>query len=271
MTKQIQQNYSALDQPEVLRCLFHPRPESGYRRSDTGREDLMIPVGEGVAIAASCHHENTENPVVLFFHGNGEIVSDYDDLGRFYTDLGINLFVLDYRGYGSSTGSPTVTSMMTDCHLVLDYLLAYRTENQMKGPVCLMGRSLGSASAIELAAARSQDVSCLIIESGFAFSGPLLRVLGIDPDRIGYTENQGFENIDKIKRFLKPCLIIHAQYDHIIPFSDGRALYDSVGSKDKFFLEIKDADHNDLFFKGMSAYLDHIQKICFFRSGPDQS
>ena len=256
-------NYSVLDQPEVLRSLFHPRREEDFRPAKGNRDDLMIQVEKDVYLGASCHFVKKEAPMVLFFHGNGEIVADYDDFARFYNELGINFFVVDYRGYGGSSGSPTVTAMMKDCHIVLDFLLSYMAKKKKTGPVCLMGRSLGSASAIELAAKRGDDISCLIIESGFAYAGPLLQILGIDPDRIGYQEEGGFENIDKIKTFIKPCLVIHAQYDHIISFSDGQALFNAAGSKEKFFLEVKGANHNDIFFRGMTPYLEHIQQICF--------
>ncbi|MFH2092532.1 MAG: alpha/beta hydrolase [Pseudomonadota bacterium] len=258
-----------LDQPDVLRSLFHPRAEDDFRLPRENREDLMIPVEENISLAASCHFAKfaksapADAPLILFFHGNGEIVADYDDIAHFYNDLGIHFFVVDYRGYGRSSGMPTVTGMMKDCHIVLDFVLSYKINNRLTGPVCLMGRSLGSASVIELAAKREDDIACLIVESGFACAGPLLRILGIDPDRIGYREQEGFENIDKISLFSKPCLVIHAQYDHIIAFSDGQALFDAVASKEKFFLEVKGANHNDIFFRGMTAYLDHIQKICF--------
>ena len=152
---------------------------------------------------------------------------------------------------------------MTDCHRILDFVLNYRQKHGMAGPVCVMGRSLGSASAIELAAARSEDMDCLIIESGFAQTGPLLMVLGIDPERIGLQAVPGSENVDKIQGFVKPCLVIHAEYDHIIPFSDGLALYESVGSEKKWLYEVKGANHNDIFLRGMNAYLDHVRQICF--------
>ena len=258
-------NYTILDQPDVLRCLFHPGRKEGFRKPSPLRDDLFIPVETNVSLGASFHLADAGAPTILFFHGNGEIVSDYDDFGRFYTQLGINFFVVDYRGYGDSSGSPSVTGMMKDCHLVLDHLLAYRADNNLTGPVCLMGRSLGSASAIELAAKKSGEISCLIIESGFAFAEPLLTLLGVDSKAIGYTEQAGFENVHKIKLFKKPCLVIHAQYDHIIAFSEGQTLFEMAGSSEKYLLEVKDANHNDIFFKGMTSYLNHIENICFHR------
>lgn len=255
-------NLSVLDHPLVLRHLFHPRSEDRFRQLRNNRDDIIITIEEDIQLGASFHFVKNDSPVVLFFHGNGEIVSDYDDIGCLFNDKGLNFFVADYRGYGRSTGSPSATSMMQDCHAVFNFVQAYMSNMKLTGSLCVMGRSLGSASAIELCSTRANDFKCLIIESGFAWVAPLLKKLGINPDVIGFTEEQGFENIDKIKTFLNPLLLIHAQFDHIIPFSDGQALFDACTSIDKTFLEIKGANHNDLFLKGMDTYLEHIKKIC---------
>ncbi|MCP3875453.1 MAG: alpha/beta hydrolase [Desulfobacteraceae bacterium] len=257
-------NYSVLDHPQVTQYLFHPRPEGAYRQIKDTRKDLMISVDNGAQIGASFHFVKNDAPVILFFHGNGEIVSDYDDFGILFNDVGLNFFVADYRGYGISTGVPSVTSMMKDCYKIFDFVLEYMSKENLTGPLIVMGRSLGSASAIELCSTRSNDFNCVIIESGFAYASPLLQTLGIDPESIGFKEQQGFENIDKIRMFSKPCLVIHAQYDHIIPFSDGQALFDACTSNDKKLLEIKGANHNDIFLKGMNPYLKSLKEICFF-------
>ena len=124
-----------------------------------------------------------------------------------------------------------------------------------------MGRSLGSASAIELASARGDDIEALIIESGFAQAAPLLNLLGIDTRRLGFKEENGFRNIDKIRKFRKPTLIIHAEFDHIIPYSDGQALFEASGAENKKLLQIPGANHNDIFARGLSAYLTAIQNM----------
>jgi hypothetical protein len=124
-----------------------------------------------------------------------------------------------------------------------------------------MGRSLGSASVLELAAAYRKVIDGLIIESGFAYAGPLLQLLGIDLAELGYKEEKGFGNIAKIKEFNKPTLIIHAEYDHIIPFSDGRALYQACPSDNRTLLKIPGANHNDIFMRGLPEYLAAVRKL----------
>ena len=254
-------DYALLDRPEILMYLFHPRPEFGRPEPVSGAKDIMIPVESEVAVGARFHLTGKSASNILFFHGNGEIVADYDDFGRMMNQLGINFLAVDYRGYGRSSGQPTVTAMMRDCHLVFDYVKKWLHKNNYPGPLVLMGRSLGSASVLELAMHYAADIDGLIVESGFAYAGPLLGLLGIAIYDIGFEEAKGFRNIDKIHTFRKPTLIIHAEDDHIIPFSDGEALFDACPAADKTLLKISGANHNDILMHGLKDYLAAVRKL----------
>ena len=250
-------DFSRYDRPEILQVLFYPRPELPgiFGGGGGGGLDVMIPVETDIAIGGRFHSHAKDDPTILFFHGNGEIVADYDEMGPIYNRLGINFFPVDYRGYGRSGGQPSITSMMQDCHKILGYVESWLPENGYTGPLLLMGRSLGSASVLELAATYPEKVAGLIIESGFALAGPLLQLLGINPASLGFTEESSFNHLAKIKSWSKPLLIIHAEFDHIIPFSDGQTLYDACPAKDKTLLKIAGANHNDIFFRGFEQYL----------------
>jgi hypothetical protein len=254
-------DYLALDVPEVLLRLFHPRPESRLSAASTAFQDLLIPVADNVLVGASLHTGELAAPTLLFFHGNGEIAADYDELAPFYLRLGVNFIPVDYRGYGRSTGSTTVTAMMRDCHRIFAYVREWLPEQGYTGPLIVMGRSLGSASALELAASYPDQVSGLILESGFAFAGPLLQLLGVNLGAIGFQEKAGFRNVDKIKAYLGPTLIIHAEQDHIIPFSDGQALFNASPAQDKTLLKIPNANHNDILLQGFSEYMAAIKDL----------
>ena len=145
--------------------------------------------------------------------------------------------------------------------MVFDYVKKWLHKNDYTGPLCLMGRSLGSASALELAKHYAAGIDGLIVESGFAYSGPLLTLLGIAVTDIGFEEKHGFRNIDKIRTFRKPTLIIHAEHDHIIPFSDGEALFEACAATDKAFLKISGANHNDIFMHGFQDYMAAVKKL----------
>ena len=250
--------YEVLDRPEVLPFLFHPRKAAGPRQGTPTMEEILIPVTGDIGIGACFHAVHPSGPIILFFHGNGEIAQDYDDIGPLFNRLGINFIVADYRGYGCSGGAPTVSAMMADCHSILDFVTDWQTENGFSGARIAMGRSLGSASALELAATCGDRIDGLVVESGFAWAGPLLRRLGVDPDRIGFEESAGFANVDKIGKVQRPTVVIHAEFDHIIPFGDGEALFAAAAAEDKVLIKIPGANHNDIFMRGLDRYLDAV-------------
>lgn len=254
-------DYSKLDRPEILMFLFHPRPEWGAFQSGGAYEDMLIEVDKDVVIGARFHTAGKDKLTMLFFHGNGEIVADYNDIGPLYTKMGINFLPADYRGYGRSSGKPTITTMMRDAHVIFDYVLNWLKEKGYTGPLIVMGRSLGSASALELAANYSDDIDGLIIESGFAFARPLLMLLGIDMKAMGIREEDGFRNRDKIAGFSKPTLIIHGEYDQLLPLSEGKALYEASSAENKRLLVIKGATHNDIFLRGMEEYMAAVKEL----------
>jgi pimeloyl-ACP methyl ester carboxylesterase len=259
MSKNSDIDYSIFDRPEILSFLFYPRKEGFFSQSEGSNNDVLIPVEDDVVVGGRFHIADKSAPNILFFHGNGEIVSDYDELGPVYVSMGVNFLPVDYRGYGRSTGMPTVSAMMDDCHTIFEYVQAWLKEKEHTGPFIVMGRSLGSISALELASNYRDRIDGIVIESGLAYAIPLLRLLGIDVRNLGISEDHGFNNIEKIKTFDKITLVIHAEFDHIIPFSDGQALYDASPAPDKRFLMIPGANHNDIFVRGFQDYMYAIK------------
>ena len=260
---------SILDRPEISEILFHPRkaPDSGPPESAL---DISVPVSDNVSIGCRFFRTDSHLPHLLFFHGNGEIAADYDPIGPIYNDYGLNFMVADYRGYGKSTGAPTVSAMLSDAHLVLDAALNWMENEGRTGRLWLMGRSLGSAPALELAASRAGEISGLIIESGFAYTVSLLRHLGIDAEAMGIKESEIFSNADKISHYTGPTLIMHAEQDHIIPLDHGKSLYQASPAQNKDLEIVENANHNTLM---MMAGHDYFRRIRDFirQSGPAAS
>jgi fermentation-respiration switch protein FrsA (DUF1100 family) len=254
-------NYPKVDKPEILMLLFHPRPEWATPESLPGCHEVMIPVEEGVSLGAKFHLADARAPAILFFHGNGEIAADYNDLGQVYRRMGMHFLAFDYRGYGRSGGSPTITGMMRDCHLVFEYTKRFLSAKRFTGPLIVMGRSLGSAPALELASTYTAQISGLIIESGFAHADPLFELFGFSMRKMGISEQDAFRNVEKVRAFEKPCLIIHGERDQLIPFAEGQTLFDACKAKKKKLLMIPDADHNDLFYRGIDEYLQAVKEL----------
>jgi pimeloyl-ACP methyl ester carboxylesterase len=252
-------DYSALDQPEVSAVLFHPRPDHQGPESARSAAAVRIPVDNEIHVGAKFHVVDKASPTILFFHGNGEIVSDYDDMVGLYRQAAINFFPVDYRGYGFSDGSPTVTAMLRDAHAVFAFVTDWMKKNGFSGELTIMGRSLGSAPAIEIAVSYPDRIAGMVIESGFAFAVPLLRLIGVDVERLGIREAECMGNHEKMKRIHKPVRIIHAEFDHIIPFTDGVALYEACSAEDKQLIQIPGADHNSIFYHGMEIYMQTLR------------
>lgn len=242
----LRRDYSALDRPEVLELLFHPvRMEKN--RAPAAGVDHDIPVGDGITVGARFHlPAEKDGPNIIFFHGNGELAADYDEAGSSFVDRQTGFIAVDYRGYGWSGGRPSVTTLIRDSHAVFDYVRAQLAAEERRGHLVVMGRSLGSAAALELAAFRHHDLAGVVIESGFANTGPVLGALGIDIEPLGIGEEDGFGNLQKVRAYSKPLLVLHARNDGIIPIGEAAALHAECGAAGKELQIIPGADHNNI-------------------------
>jgi uncharacterized protein len=258
---------SALDKPEVLHYLFHPRKEH-VQALPQGAVDFFIPVEEGERLAARFYPSEPKEPHLLFFHGNGEIASDYDTIGPAFNSYGISFLVVDYRGYGQSTGLPTASNLLSDSHTIFREVSTWLKEQDRTGLLIIMGRSLGSAPALEIASSYQDEISGLILDSGFARTVPLLDRLGVATATLGISEADGFANFGKIRDIGKPTLIIHGQNDDIIPPEEADILLANSGTMRKQLMLAAGCGHNDilqrcgdLYFQTISQFVEMVKRI----------
>ena len=237
--------------------LFHPRKSF----QDMSEKDVQITVGDSVHVGVRFHLISKSSPTILFFHGNGEIAPEYDDIAQVYNKQQINFMIADFRGYGFSSGVPDVQNSQSDAHIILDYAIKHLKEKNYSGHLILMGRSLGSVSVLELSRRYPHDFSGLIIESGFADEDPLFKLIGTTADQAGFTKEKGFLNGDKIKKYMGPLLIIHAEQDHIIPYSQGEHLYNLCQATEKTLVSIPNANHNNILGVGFQKYLEEVERF----------
>jgi len=237
--------------------LFHPR--KAYQ--DISENDILIDVEDSVQVGIRLHLINKSSTTILFFHGNGEIGPEYDDIARVYNQKNINFIIADFRGYGFSSGIPDVENTQSDAHIILDFALKYLKEKNYSDSLILMGRSLGSVSVLELVKRYPNDFSGLIIESGFADEGPLFTLIGTTAEQASFNKEDGFLNGEKIKKYTGPLLIIHAEQDHIVPFSQGELLYNSCPSKNKKILPIPNANHNNILGVNPQKYFEEVENF----------
>ncbi len=259
-----------MNRPEVQRVLFRPRT-AARTPLPPGAADIDVTVAPSVLIGCRLFTADKAAPTILFFHGNGEIVSDYDDIGPLYLNVGLNFLVVDYRGYGWSGGSPSFATVLADSHVLYDHLKQHLQTNGYNPALFLMGRSLGSASAIELAAAHNAEISGLIIESGFALTLPLAETLGLGEmlKNVTVTEEQTFNNAGKISTVTKPTFLLHGQKDTLIPLWQAEKLHAESGARNKELQIVPGADHNSLIAVGGKHYFLAISRFVRQVTGAD--
>jgi hypothetical protein len=254
---------TVLDRPEILSVLFYPRRDVGIPRLGARVHTVRIAVAEGIHVGGKVFAAPGKAPVVLYFHGNGEIASDYEAIAPFYTRLGITLFVVDYRGYGSSDGVPTASALLADAWVTYEQAAAVLGERGIPSDkLFLMGRSLGSAAALEIADRAGQGVAGLILESGFAYTFPLIERIGQIQVPDANEERDGFGNLAKMRRVRIPTLVLHGERDWIIPVGDGIALHDACPAEQKRLITVPGAGHNDLMLVGQAQYFGAVAEFC---------
>ena len=130
-------DYSLLDREDISMNSFYPRPH--WTPTPEGAQDHAVTVAEDINLSCRFFPVGRANPTILFFYGNGETAASYDDIARFYCQIGVNFFIADYRGYGGSGGFPTFSTMLSDAHLVLAYLEELLAQNGFTGPFLSWG------------------------------------------------------------------------------------------------------------------------------------
>jgi alpha-beta hydrolase superfamily lysophospholipase len=190
----------------------------------------------------------------VFWHGNGEIASDYDDVVAYFHRAGAALLVIDFRGYGWSSGQPGVDELLHDAEAVCPLLAGVVGER----PLYAMGRSMGGAAAIQAVYRNPNTFRGLILESTFAGIVPVVKRIVAIPMVTGIL-NEPLDSVGKMPHITLPLRIIHGEADSLIPVEHAHQLYNAAGSTDKRLVTIPRAGHNDIMMRDMRLYFDTIQ------------
>ncbi|HNW36352.1 MAG TPA: alpha/beta hydrolase, partial [Candidatus Ozemobacteraceae bacterium] len=181
-------------------------------------------------------------PVILFSHGNaGNLVSRLPRLVEAFAQLPVDVLVYDYRGYGRSGGRQSISGLKSDIQGAISYLKTVRSISIEK--IILYGESLGGGVAVAGAETCLAEIGGIVVESGFRslkaragsrfpHIGPLILSEDMASDRT-------------LSHYEGPLLIIHSRDDGVIPFSDGKALFDACPSRMKRMCELRGVGHND--------------------------
>jgi alpha-beta hydrolase superfamily lysophospholipase len=172
----------------------------------------------------------------------------------------MNLVVADYRGYGASSGTPTLTDLVQDAHVIFKEVREELSRRNLRKDLWVMGRSLGSISGLELAYHYQKEMPGLIIESGFPSVVRIMFHLGI-PALVTGLEEIDQECLERIKKIFLPTLIMHGERDSLVPVENAKEIYQQLGAEEKELLIIPSATHNDIMLTGFKDYFKAIQQF----------
>ena len=230
---------SILDSKDFNDRLFAPRHSDSPAPQGTIDSFVDVP---GATLHVRHFRSDSAHATVILFHGNGEIVSDYDHSASSYHGIGLNLLVSDFRGYGKSTGTPTLRNTIEDSAAVYEHARRLAASE----PVYVMGRSLGSACAVHLLAMLPpSEVHGFIVESGFTQIANLIKRRGMEPPP-AIAADSFFDPIPKYTRGESPLLLLHGANDTLIAPTEAQAALEASGSTHKELRLVEGRGHNDI-------------------------
>jgi len=224
-------------------------------------EEVLFTAEDGVRLHGWFLPVRGARWTVLLSHGNAGNISHRLDRTLFLqTRLGASVLLYDYRGYGRSEGSPDEPGTYRDARAAYRYLVEQRRVPPER--LVLFGESLGSAVSLDLALAH--PAGALILEAPFTSVRDMARKTIFFP--LAPFVRTRYDNLQKVGRLRMPLLVLQGDHDEVVPFAQGRRLFEAAPGPKRFFA-IPGAGHNDTFLVGGDAYW---QAIADFLAGlPD--
>ncbi len=237
--------------------IFQPQKRLDYSPSDfrLNFRDIFFNTPDGVRLHGWYFHPYQERPVILFCHGNAGNISHRLEYINMLLEMGVNIFIFDYRGYGKSSGHPSEQGIYTDALSAFDYLVMDEKINHTD--IILLGHSLGVAAALEVASKRGPGA--IIIENGFLSVHHMAKHMGIFR-LIAPLIPPNYNSLEKIRHVTIPKLVMWSENDEIVPPYMGKKLFEAA-PEPKGFYEIKGAGHNDTNIAGGREYQNIISEF----------
>ncbi|MBN1911981.1 MAG: alpha/beta hydrolase [Pirellulales bacterium] len=215
-------------------------PKGNWAPRSLAYEDAWFNASDGTQLHGWYCPCVNPRATVLFCHGNAGNLSDRTNLLRLLHDqLRVAVMIFDYRGYGRSEGLPHEAGVLQDARAARAWLA--RREGIAERDTVLMGRSLGGAVAVDLAA--EDGARGLVLESTFtSLPDVAANIPSVRPLRPLMTSR--LDSLSKIGRYHGPLLHSHGNADQLIPFEQGQALF-AAANEPKQFILIRGGNHND--------------------------
>ena len=238
--------------------IFFPSAEISRTPRNYGLafDDVYFKAKDGVTLNGWFVPHPAASTTLLWFHGNGGNIGHRSEHLRLLHDkLKTHVFIFDYRGYGKSEGRPTEQGTYKDAAAALAYLRSRKEVHSKQ--IVFFGQSLGAAVATELAARES--CLALILEAPFASIRDMARIV-FPYLPIGPFLQTKYDNLEKIKKVKAQVLVLHGDRDEIVPFDQGKRVFDAA-SEPKRFYTIQGSAHNDTYIIGGEAYFQVLKEF----------
>jgi len=234
------------------RLIFYPgrlSKEFKFKLGDHG-EEVFITTQDGEQINA-LFFKGSGPDVILYFHGNAGDLSGWQFVQEDFTEHGYSILIIDFRGYGKSSGTISENGFYKDADAALAFLL--KEKNYKPEDIIIYGRSIGTGPAVDLASCH--QTKGLILESPYASLKKLAneKLPMLFP---GLFLKYHFNNAEKIKKVKSPVVLIHGSQDTLIPPSHSEQLLKNIQSK-KLMVLVPEGSHNDL--SQFSEYQDFLK------------
>ena len=220
-------------------------------------DSVTFPASDGVALHGWWVPAVAGRAVLLFFHGNAGNISDRLESIRIFNELGLTVFIIDYRGYGRSHGKPSERGTYRDAEGAWRYLVEVRGVDPER--LVIFGRSLGAGVATRLAV--EHPPAALILESAFTSLPDMARsifpMLSVLPSRL--LVRTRYDSLARMPMIRCPVLIAHSRDDEIIPYDHAKRLL-AAAREPKQHLEMR-FGHNDGFVLTGSSYAGGIDEF----------
>ncbi|MCU7618146.1 lysophospholipase [Chryseobacterium sp. PBS4-4] len=199
-------------------------------------EEIALPV-EKDTITAIVLKPNSAKPkaTILFFHGAGGNVSTYIFMIKPLVDNGFQVVMVDFRGYGKSTGTPTHINIAEDGQKFFDFVTKRKDVKNTK--IIIYGASLGSQISAHLARANKDKISGLVIDGGMSSFADIAAVFAPQfKDALAEMLSSVYAAKEDVKYTEGlPKLFVYSKNDKTIPFSQGEELYKNASEPKQFF------------------------------------
>lgn len=241
----------------VNKFTFHPQPGSrvDVNTLPASIEHHYLKSSDGVKLSSFYILNQDANKTMMYFHGNAGNASHRLPVATELAELDFNVLLVEYRGYGLSDGEPSEDGIYLDARAALSFLVDQK--DIKPDSIFLLGRSLGSTTAINLA--MDYDFAGIILVTPLSSGEDVARNAGL-----GYLApfiGNPFNNTEKIAELTEPILIIHGDSDEVLPLEMGMVLEKSAKSPTRLVV-IPGAGHNNIVNNYKETFYGHVKSFC---------